>query len=402
MRIGLDLRWLEQVYALSSTGGLGGAGVYSRNLWLGLARSFPDIELVALVSRKRDLPEPLLRLIRAAPKHIIFPFGLEGLIPAWYHRGKHRLALHLVESELGFFAGLARLRLDVLHLLDFTVAAPRRVPSPIIATVYDLYGWNAVAQGRDLYGALERYRFLRTIKRCQVLVAISDFTQNDLQRCFPERKGPFPVVRCGIEVEDFKMAREGNRESLRQRFDLSGSYFLHVGVLLERKNPAGLIKAMGKVVHTGHAEVRLVCVGPYQAFPATRERVVRLAQEQEIESAVQIIGDVCEEDLACLYQNALGLIFPSFGEGYGIPAVECLASGTPCVVSKAGALPEAVGPYGILVDPSNPEDIASGMLRLLEDQTYRRMIAVQGPRWAQRFSLESMARKYMELYQNLA
>lgn len=406
MRIGLDLRWLEQAYALSpTTGGMGGAGGFSRNLWLGLARLFPDIELVALVSRKRDLPDPLLRLIRTAPKHIIYPFGLEGLIPAWYNRGKYRLLLHLIESELGIFANLNVLKLDVLHLLDYTVApAPRgRNGCPVIGTIYDLYGWKAALQNHDIYGVIERYRFSKLIERCQVLVPISNFTRDDLERCFPKRSGPFPVVECGIEVEAFNRHDEMmTDDTIRERFGLSGSYFLHVGVLLDRKNPVGLIQAMAKVIRRGHSDISLVCAGPYQSFPTTKERVIELAREEGIETSVRIIGDVGLQDLAHLYRHALGLVFPSFGEGFGLPAIECLASGVPCVVSRCGALPEVVGDFGILVDPHSDEEVADGMLRLLDDSSYRAKIKEQGPRWAQRFSLETMAKKYMEIYQGLA
>lgn len=139
MRIGLDLRWLEQSYARSPIGGLNGAAVHSRNLWLGLARTFPDVELIALVSRKRSLPDQLLSLIQIAPRHLVYPIGLEGLIPAWYQRGKYRLMLHLLESELSGMVDLAPLELDVLHILDPWVAPPRRTPCPTVVTIYDLY-----------------------------------------------------------------------------------------------------------------------------------------------------------------------------------------------------------------------------------------------------------------------
>jgi len=227
---------------------------------------------------------------------------------------------------------------------------------------------SAVAQGKDLYSRLEHYCFSKLIERGQILAPISNDASSALQRCFPNRRGPFPVVPCGIETEIFSLPEgAASKEIFPRRLALTTPYFLHVGVLLDRKNPAGLIQAMGRVIRTGHNQVSLVCVGPYSSFPAVRDQVLQLAHKEGIGSAVQILGEVSENDLAWLYRNSLGLIFPSFVECFGIPAAECLASGTPCVVSRAGALPDVAGDYGILVDPHNSVEIADGMLRLLDD-----------------------------------
>ena len=400
MRIGLDLRWLQQAYINSPKGGLGGIGTFCRGLWLGLARAFPDVELVALVSRGA-IPEDFLRLIQAAPKHQIQAFGLSGFLPSLDSRGQYTLILRILESELGLAARLDKLGLDVLHMLDHT-PPPRRVSCPTVVTVYDLIGLkgNAKSLRAKIFEVLQRKQFLN-IKRASLLVSISQPTRDNLARYFPQRADHGSVVFPGIDVNVFKQ-RAHSIDYFKQRFSLRGDYFIHVGILTDRKNPLGLIRAMRRVVDTYQKEIMLVCVGPYQVSPAARERVVELAREYGIENHLLMLGDVSTEELASLYQHALGLVFPSFAEGFGLPALECLACGTPCVVSQTTSLPEVVGDLGILVDPYSAQEIADGMLRLLADEPYRDMIKAKGPLWAQRFSFEAMAVSYMRLYRSLA
>jgi len=391
MRVGLDLRWLHQAYINSPGGGLGGVGTFCRGLWLGLARAFPETELVALVSR-RAMPEPFLTLIRTAPRHQIRPFGLSGLLPSLDNRGRYKLILRLLESELWPAASLDKLGLDVLHLLDHT-PPPRRAPFPTIVTAYDsIYLKETGSLG---------YRYFLNIDRANLLVPISRSTQADFETRFPGRAGHLPVVYPGIDMDVFKQPTY-SRDYIRQRFSLDDDYFMHVGVLTDRKNPIGLIKAMRRVVEVHQRKIMLLCVGPYQVNPSARASVVELTREHGIENHVLMLGDVGAEELSSLYHHTLGLVFPSFAEGFGLPALECLACGSPCVVAQTTSLPEVVGDLGILVDPHSDKEIADGMIRLLNDEPYRTNIREQGPVWAQRFSFEAMAKKYMELYQGLA
>ncbi len=78
--------------------------------------------------------------------------------------------------------------------------------------------------------------------------------------------------------------------------------------------------------------------------------------------------------------------------------MEALACGTPCVVADTGGLPEVAGPLGILCDPREPASIARGIVRLMDDPAHRARVAAEGPRHAQAFSLEAMARGYLGVY----
>ena len=216
MRIGLDLRWLQRYYVYLSEGALGGVSAFSRGLWLGLARTFPDAELVALVSRDA-MPEPLLDLIRVAPRHEIQPFGLSGYgwVPALEHRGHYAEALRLIENRLFAAKWLNTLGLDVLHMLDQTPPA-HGLSFPTIVTVHG--GFIHVLRVthtrpmslKEIAASLVARRLLLDLDRADLLVSISHATRDDVAQCFPHRFERFYVIPHGLDLDIFK-PREDSR-----------------------------------------------------------------------------------------------------------------------------------------------------------------------------------------------
>jgi glycosyltransferase involved in cell wall biosynthesis len=159
---------------------------------------------------------------------------------------------------------------------------------------------------------------------------------------------------------------------------------------------------MARVIARTKKDAYLVSVGPYTLAPGREHAMVRLARDVGIGGRFVILADGAgPRDMPALYRGSIGLVFPSLSEGFGLPAIECLASGVPCVVSEVSALPEVVGELGILVDPRNPDDIARGMLRLIEDESHRAMVRVEGPEWAKRFSYKAMSQGYLRVYREL-
>src|SRR5439155_25556918 len=105
---------------------------------------------------------------------------------------------------------------------------------------------------------------------------------------------------------------------------------------------------------------------------------------------VRHIGYVEPANRRALYEGARLLVQPSFEEGFGIPVLEAMTAGVPVVASNRGALPEVVGDTGILVDP-DPDALASGIARILDDEAYEAACAAKGPLRAQHFSWRSTA-----------
>ena len=225
----------------------------------------------------------------------------------------------------------ARARVDVLHCTIFR--APPRARVPTILTVHDL----AVLRHPEvfplwtrLYGRTALRPTLRAIDR---VMAVSDFSKREAVELTGVDPKRVDVVPNGVEPV-FKP--EGPTAA--------GEYALAVGTVEPRKNLARAIEAAAR------AGVELRVVGD----PGWGD--VRVAGAH-----VKRLGFVPDEELAALYRGALCLVFPSLYEGFGIPAAEAMACGTPVVTSAGSAMADIVGEAGVLVDPLDPAAIATGI-----------------------------------------
>ncbi len=390
LRIGIDLRWLQRAWLNSPVGALGGVGIFSQNLIRGLADVGEDIVLVALVSREA-VPEPLHRLIATVPRHETRVIGLTGLWPGMDRRRKYTQALNLMETESGIAMGLGAFRLDVLHMLDHT-PPPRGARCPSVVTLHEFFDW--VRPGWAVYR-----RLCDRLVTATRVVGVSEAVATDYAARYARGRTEVSFVHNGIDLGTFRPEADEGDAVARRDLALPATYFIHAGVLTGRKNPGGLFRALALVDGDAH----VVNVGAYGAVPGAKEKVLALAREAGVAERLRLVEEgVSPGVMAALYRGAAGLVFPSLSEGFGLPAVECLACGVPCVTSDRGALPEVTGALGILTDPEDPADIARGMRRLLEDEAHRRRVAAEGPKWAEGFSCRAMAAGYLQVYRALA
>ena len=142
-------------------------------------------------------------------------------------------------------------------------------------------------------------------------------------------------------------------------------------------------------------DLRLVLVGDEKhGGGEVRDAIRRLGLEQRVELA----GYVDHEGLASLYRGAACLVFPSRYEGFGLPVLESMASGTPVVASRAGAVPEVAGEAAVLVEPGDAEALAQGIREVLDDRD--RFVAA-GLARAKQFTWAETARRTLEVYREL-
>jgi glycosyltransferase involved in cell wall biosynthesis len=127
--------------------------------------------------------------------------------------------------------------------------------------------------------------------------------------------------------------------------------------------------------------------------PALRAEI----DDSHLGTSVQFLGTVNNENLAKLYRGALGFVFPSLYEGFGLPPLEAMACGTPVLTSNVCSLPEVVGKAGVLVDPLNVEAIADGIRSLVENAAMRADLRQSGLLRAREFSWNQTAQKTAEV-----
>lgn len=387
MRIGIDLRWLQRAYLNSPEGALGGVGMVIDNLWRGLCDVAPEATLVGLVNQGA-VPPSLAARIGEHPRAELHAVGLHGFFPALDRRWRFANVAYLLEAECGMGLALRQLRLDVLHMGDHT-APPRGIGCPTVVTLHEFFAYARA--GWPVHRLL-----VDGIKRADRIVAVSQAIGDDYAVQHDPSRERIRVVQNGIDLSVFHPQGEGPAH-----FGLPDQYLLHAGVLTPRKNPHGIIAAIA-LLQKSRAIPALVSVGAYQAIPGMREHLMALATEAGVADKLIILDrGVSARDMAALYRGARGLVFPSLKEGFGLPAIESLACGTPCVVARIGGLVEVAGMLGLFVDPADPASIADGISRLLDDGAHRARVRVEGPEWAKRFSHRQMARRYLSIYGEL-
>ena len=172
---------------------------------------------------------------------------------------------------------------------------------------------------------------------------------------------------------------------MRERYQLDHRFVLYVGNIKPHKNLVRLIEAFNEL-RTGELEdVKLLIIGDeISKLPALRRAVHR----HKLHKHVRFLGYVPDDQLAVLYRLAAVFVFPSLYEGFGLPPLEAMASGTPVVTSNVSSLPEVVGDAAVLVDPHDVDSIVDGLRCVLTDPARADEMRRKGLERAREFSWE--------------
>ncbi len=311
----------------------------------------------------------------------VVPFQARHLGIAW-----HRLHLPLPAEWL---AGPA----DLFHSPDFTL--PPLAAARAVVTVHDL-SYLTVPECADprLRTFLER-SVPRAVRRAQRVLADSASTANDLNRLLGVPAEKISVVSAGIEAR-FEPVRDPTcLARVRTRYGLPEHFILGLGTLEPRKNFPALISAYGELQRRVTLPHDLVIVGgPGWLY----EGIYAEARRQAAPERIHLPGFVADEDLPALYSLADVFAFPSLYEGFGIPPLEAMACGTPVICAGNSSLPEAVGEAALLVDATDVDALAEGLLALLTDGALRAGLVDAGLKRARRFSWSSAAAALLAAY----
>jgi glycosyltransferase involved in cell wall biosynthesis len=275
---------------------------------------------------------------------------------------------------------LRRLRPALAH---FQHSLPLACPSPAVVTVHDL----SFERDPSVMGRRDRLIFRtvvpRSVRRAARVLAVSELTKRDLVELYGVPEEKIVVTPHGV---DPSFSPNGPSPHGGE------PYALFVGALQPRKDPAVAVEALTLI---GGGISRLVLVGPDKGGRAEAERA---AERHGVAGRVEFRGHVPQAELAELYRGAACFVFPSRYEGFGLPVLEAMASGTPVVATTAGALPEVAGEAAVLVEERNPVALAGGIERALADRD--RLVAA-GLERAGHFTWAETARRTLEVYREL-
>jgi glycosyltransferase involved in cell wall biosynthesis len=302
----------------------------------------------------------------------------------------HRLERWMMGLEV------ARLRPDLLHSPDFIPPAFGYRSS--VVTVQDLgfllYPQYLTGQSLRYYNRQIRW----AVERTDHILTISRATQRDLTSLLGVHPQRITVAHLAADPGLRSLTPEETEEIISS-YDLRPGYVLFVGTLEPRKNLLGLLNAYRALVERQSTDLPLVIAGEEGWL---YDEVLEQRSSLGLKERVRLLKHVPDRHLAALYTAAGVLALPSFYEGFGLPALEAMACGTPVVVARRGALPEVVGDAGLLVDPDDSDDIAAAVEQVLLHQETRSQLRKLGLRRASQFTWEYTAAKTLQVYRSLA
>ena len=364
MRIGIDARKLHDF----------GIGTYIRNLLRQLSRLDTSTEFV-LLCRPEDRE------------------GLATLGENFRSIAETAAPYSLSEQVRVPFA-LRREKVSLFHAPHYVL--PPLVPCRSVVTIHDCIHLMFPQYLPNLAAlAYARASIRMAARRATRVMTVSESSKRDILRFVDTEPGKIDVIynsydeRFGVEPLEEDVVR------VRERFQLHDEFILYAGNVKPHKNLERLIQAFDLVRRRGLDHVKLVIIGDEVSKYAALRRAVH---RHQLHQYVRFLGYLPETTLAVMYRLAGVFVFPSLYEGFGLPPLEAMASGTPVVTSNVSSLPEVAGDAAILVDPYDPHAIADGIATVLTDEATRRELRSKGLRRASEFSWEASVRRIRSIY----
>lgn len=236
------------------------------------------------------------------------------------------------------------------------------------------------------------------LKRAARIVSDSSATADDVVKHLGVDQTRIRVVYPGVDARFVPPMDAGSKRRMRECLDLDGRpILLHVGNNWFYKNLDGFLRAFAHVRKSpvGRNAV-LVKVGECLS-PAQRDFAAALGVSEHVRD----LGLLSHDDLQAAYWAADALVFPSFWEGFGWPPLEAMASGTPVIASRRGALAEVLGDAVEVVDPNDPTTIAAAIERVLSEAGLRQELTARGLERAHLFTWERAGRELLEVYREV-
>lgn len=368
MRIGIDARFY---------GSLGkGLGRYTEKLLQELERIQSEDEYVVFL-RRENFDEYQPRDSRFSKVLADYP---------WYGWQEQLLYPRL----------LRRYRLDLVHFPHFNV--PLLYRKPFIVTIHDLILFHfPTVKASELPPFLYWAKYLiyrlvigQAVRRARRVIAVSQFTADDISRAYPAARSKVTVTLEAAEQYCFWVP-PSEIPALLHRYGIARDrpYVLYVGNAYPHKHLELLLDLAAAL-----PAMDFVCVGREDYFYR------RLRQESAGRrlANVRFVGYVPDPVLAALYRGARTYCFPSLYEGFGLPGLEALAHGVPVLAARRGALPEVLGDAAVYFDPRSVVSALAALRSVCDDAALRQRLIWDGYARSARFSWARMAEATLREY----
>ncbi|HEY9046963.1 MAG TPA: glycosyltransferase family 1 protein [Ohtaekwangia sp.] len=374
MRIGFEAKRLFTNFT--------GLGNYSRFVVNALSEFIPENQYILYSPKIRSHPEIDPIVARTNVTTVGPTGGYRFFKSLWRSWG---VSHHETIKDVHIFHGLSQ---------ELPAGLPSRIRK--VVTVHDLIYIRYPQFYNPIDVAIYTAKAKAACRAADRVIAISQQTADDLVNFLKVDPNKISIVYQGCHPSFKRKAAEAEKQSVKTKYSLPDQFILNVGTIEERKNVKLLVEALAHLPESNRLPV--VIVGRSTDYI---KQVQESAARNGVAQYIRYIHNVSFQDLPTLYQLSTVFVYPSLFEGFGIPLVEAIESGIPVITSEGSCFHEAAGPDALYTNPSDGQQLASLLEKVISDKTVREGIIQGSQKYIARFEPPVIAQALNEVYRAL-
>lgn len=330
--------------------------------------------------------------------------------------GVQRYALEIIKEfdqmnrEYDFVSPPAFLASDKLRQIWMQSVMPLKVPDdhvlwsptnigPVfcnnqVLTLHDISDQLHPEWFDGMYAKWRSFILPRLLKRVKGIITVSEYSRQTILEQFPFTENKIKVIPNGVRTSHFYPREQQEITAVREKLQLNKPFIVTVGSLDPRKNINGLIKGWNCLPDNIKQEMELLIVG------ATAEKF-NFTLNEKMEDSVRFLGYLDYERLPAVYSGAVGFVFPSLFEGFGLPVLEAMACRAPVITSNTTSLREIADNRALTVNPEVPIEIGNAIQQLIESEELQFTLGQKGFDYVQKFTWNNAAEQTFDYLKRL-
>lgn len=293
---------------------------------------------------------------------------------------------------------------EVLHCTSNT--APFFTNIPLITILHDIIYMESSyskiltssASTYQKFGNIYRKLVVpRVVKNSKKIITVSHFEKNRIGDFFGMKgNSKLDAIYNGVSEHFKPITNTKELKRVKDTYHLPDNFFFFLGNTDPKKNTKGTLKAFSDFLKQTKSTHKLVMLD-YNKTELNKLLVE--IKDTHLINHIILTGYVVNTDLPAIYSQCDLFLYPSLRESFGIPMLEAMACGVPVITSNTSSMPEVSGEAAHIIDPFNPDEITNAIIKILNDEAYRKSLCEKGLERSKQFSWKNMATDYLKLYE---